>query len=197
METGSNLITATWADAATDIPSQLVAISAAFQGQVGAPLDRVYVDHKTWLNVLQNTYVRQLAGTTGSPFATYEMIKETTEDGTPTGMFMGSIKGLPWIKWFIYDGQIEVGLDNTLTRVLPDGYATFMIDPTMGDWLAGIEGSEIVKDNDLATAVERQGFYAWIMEKADPAVFIMHQLQNFGIELNVPKGIAVARVRNS
>jgi hypothetical protein len=125
------------------------------------------------------------------------MIKETTEDGTPTGMFMGSIKGLPWIKWFIYDGQIEVGLDNTLTRVLPDGYATFMIDPTMGDWLAGIEGSEIVKDNDLATAVERQGFYAWIMEKADPAVFIMHQLQNFGIELNVPKGIAVARVRNS
>ena len=58
-----------------------------------------------------------------------------------------------------------------------------------------IEGSEIIKDNDLAPAVEREGFYSWLMEKADPARFEAHALQSVGLEISTPKGIAVARVQ--
>jgi len=198
METGANIIDASWATASTDIPLHLERINAAFMGQVGEGLSHVFVDAGTKMAILQNDKVRQLAGTSSSPFATYEKMKLKNPDGSDSSLEMFTLKGCPNYVFICYSGQLRVATTDATTlastKLLPDGYATFMIqpDPT---WFQMVEGSEIVKDNDLAPATERQGHYAWIMEKADPARFEMHNLQNLGVELNVPKGIAHARVR--
>ena len=195
MSTGANIIDASWATASTDIPTHLLKISRAFQSLVGAPLTDVYLDSITWGYVLQNTYVRQLAGTSNNPYAQWDRENDKAPDGSLTGLMTGRIHGLTWLRFHIYDGSIETGTGNTSTMVLPDSYATFTIDKDQGDWLLGVEGSEIVKDSDVAPGVMRQGLYTWIMEKADAPRFELHGVQNFGLELNVPKGLATARVR--
>lgn len=193
MDTGGNLVTAAWSNIATDIPAQLVAISAGFQQSVGAPLSNCYTDSVTWLNVLNNTAVKGMAGTAAKPMAEYTMSAEKGPDGTPTGVFIGSIAGLPWLNWYIYDGGIETGSSSTYTRSIPESYVGFSVADS--DWLIGVEGSEPIKDNDLAQAVEQYGLYTWIMERANPARFELHAIQNFGLEFNTPKAWAIARVR--
>ncbi len=194
MDTGTNIVDASWATAATDIPGQLMGISAGFQQGVGEPLARIYCDMQTWLYVLQNDKVRQLAGTSHEPFAKNELTNDTNPDGTKSGLMIGSIRGLPWLKWYMYDGGIQLGTSNTYTRLMPASYCTFMIEPD-NLWFTGIEGSEVVLENDLANPEERYGFHSWMMRKADPARFELHTLQNFGLELNIPKAVAWARVR--
>lgn len=200
METGANIIDASWATASTDIPLHLEKISAAFQGQVGQPLRYVWCDTITKMYILQNDKVRQLAGTSSSPFATYERYAMKNPDGTDAALDVFTLKGCPNYVFMAYAGQLRVATTNATTlantKLLPDGYCTFMIEPD-NSWFQMVEGSEIVKDNDIAPAVERTGHYAWMMEKADPARFELHNLQNIGLELNVPKGVAWARVRTS
>ena len=198
METGSNIIDASWATSSTDIPLQLENISLAFMGQVGTPLKLIFLDPITKMYVLQNDKVRQLAGTSNTPFATYERMAMKNPDGSDTDLEMFTLKGCPNYTFIAYGGKLRVaeGAATTLAKVqvLPASYCTFMVapDPT---WFQMVEGSEIVKDNDLAPPVERTGFYSWMLEKADPARFEIHTLQNIGLEINVPKGLAHARVR--
>lgn len=198
MGTGANIIDAAWSNAATDIPAHLENVSIGFMGQVGQPLKFVFCDPITKLFILQNDKVRQLAGTASSPFATYEKMALKNPDGTDSSLEMFTLKGCPNYVFICYAGQLRVASGSATnivsTPVLPVGYCTFMIEPDKS-WFQLVEGSEIIKDNDLAPAVERQGHYAWIMEKADPARFEMHNTQRVGMEINVPKGLAFARVR--
>jgi hypothetical protein len=195
MDTGSNLVTATWATAATDIPLQLMDISEGFQQGVGEPLSRVYLDATSLLYVLQNDKVRQLAGTSNTSFASHEQTADKAEDGSLTGMIKTVIKGMDWVTFYSSGTRLNLGsAGTTSTKLLPASYATFMIEPT-SQWLVGVEGSEVVLESDVASPQEVYGFHSWLMRKADPARFELHTLQNFGIELNVPKGIAWARVR--
>lgn len=194
MDGSNNCIDGVWSNTSTNIPAQLAKISRGFQYSVGCPLSDIYLDSLTWQNVLQNTYVRQLAGTSNQPYLNYTQEQDKSPDGSLTGLTTGQIPGMSWLRWHIYDGVIETGTSNTSTRVIPEGYATFTIDRNQGGWLLGVEGSEIVKDNNLAPPVMRRGLYSYMKEFSDPASFELHTLQNFTIELNVPKGIACARV---
>jgi hypothetical protein len=83
------------------------------------------------------------------------------------------------------------------TKIIPDDYCLFTIEPDTGPagWLKMIEGGEVVKINDMAPPTEQYGFFAWMMEKADPARFELHTLQNLALELSIPKALAVARVQ--
>lgn len=197
MGTGSNIIDTVWSNTSAEIVTDLNAIDSAFQDLVGAPLETVLCGSDVWTNVLANTQVRNMAGSASEPFAAYNLEDVAGPDGTPTGVRVGSIKALPWLKWVIWDGSLSIATSSATTfgdvKLLPRNHATFMVGDTT-TWLKGIIGSEIVKDNDLAPPQERFGFYTWAMEKADPAAVWYHTLQNVGIELNMPKGIATARV---
>lgn len=205
MGSGGNIVTAAWSSASTDIPAQIDGISVGFQRLVGQPLRHCFCPRSVWRNVLQNDKIRQLAGTANKPYATYEMAMDKNPEGFTLGVFTATIDGVPNVLWHIYDGGLEVHTVSSLnsggpsgpapfTQILPDNYASFCIDYD-GQWMTGIEGSELVKDNDIAPAVERSGFYAWMMERANPTTVEMLTLQNFGIELNTPKGWATARVQ--
>lgn len=197
MGTGANIIDASWATAGTDIPAHLIKISAAFASLVGEPLATVWVSSELWLNILQNDKVRQLAGTSAKPFAEFTMTPDVGEDGKKTGLMRGTIVGLPWLTFNIYDGVLEFWSSPTTqvtTRLIDVNYALFSIEQD-GQWFQMVEGSEIIKRNDVAEPEEVYGFNSWIQEKADPARFDLMTLQNVGIELNIPAGLAWARVK--
>ena len=195
LDGSNNTITATWATATNDIPLMLEKMSAGFESSVGAPLSDIWCNHTVWLNVLKNDYVKALAGAAASPFAEWYREDMKLEDGTPSGKQIGRIKGLEWLTWHITNHQLEVydGSTETAVKIVPDDYCLFTIQK--GDWLCGVEGTEIIKVNDLAPPKPETGFVSWMMEKADPARFELHGLQNFALELNVPKSVAVARVQ--
>jgi hypothetical protein len=195
MDTGSNTVTATWATATNDIPLHASGDVGRVRAGVGEPLRHVFCGYKVWNNVLQNTAVRQLAGTAATPFAEWRLTGMKAPDGSPLGWQSARIKGLDWIEWHVSSHGLEVydGSSETFTKVIPDDYALFCIDPD--DWMMGVEGCEVVKVNDLAPANLETGFFSWIMEKADPARFELQTLQNFALELNIPKAVAVARVQ--
>lgn len=198
LDSGGNLVTATWATASTDIPNQLLGIDSGFQGLVGQGLKHIIVNNTVWSNVIANDKVRALAGTSNTPFAEYQKLDMRNPDGTDAGVFRAVLKGLPQFEWLIVNSRIKLastsGTTITEQKVVQDGYATFMIEND-NSWIQCVEGSEIVKDNDMAPPVEREGFYSWMLEKADPARFELHALQSVGMEINVPKGIAIARVQ--
>lgn len=198
LDGSTNLIDASWAVSSTDIPRQLLAIDAGLQGQAGNPLKHIIVNNTVWSNVIANDKVRALAGTSNTPFAEYSKLAVKNPDGTDAGVFAATLKGLPQFEWLICNSKIKLATTSGTTiaeqRVVQDDYATFMIEND-NSWIQMIEGSEIVKDNDMAPPVEREGFYSWMLEKADPARFELHALQSVGMEINVPKGIAIARVQ--
>jgi hypothetical protein len=198
MGTGTNTLTATWATASTNIPVQLDAISSAFQDLVGAPLDRIYCGTDVWRNVINNDYVRQIAGTANIS-AEFDQEPDVGPDGQKTGLIKCVLKAMPWVSWYVWDGSLRLAATNGTTfsnvKMLKRKYATFMVDPNVAPWMRAVEGSEIIKDNDLAPPVERYGYYAWAMEKADPARVWYHTLQVLGLELNMPKGIAWGQVQ--
>jgi hypothetical protein len=202
MDSGGNLITSTWATASNDIVTQIFAISAAFQAQVGGPLKHIFCPMGVWINVIKNDLVRQFAGTSNKPYADFTMTGDTGPDGNKIGLYSAYINVLPDIEWHIWDGGLEVHTVATATagtapayvRTIPADYALFtMDDPTM--WLKGIEGSELNKENDYASIKEVTGMYSWMRERSDPTTVEMHTLQNFGLELNTPKAVAIARVQ--
>lgn len=201
MDGTNNCIVASWAINSTDIPKQLMDIDAGFQNLTGQPLRHVWCNHSVWLNVLQNDKVRQLAGSSNQPMAEWTLTGTKAEDGTETGLQSGRIKGIPWIEWHVTNHGLEIydGVSAyPFTKIIPDDYAMFCIakdESSANAWLKGVEGSEVVKINDLAPANIESGFFAWIMERADPARFELHGIQNVALELNIPKAIAVARVQ--
>lgn len=199
MGTGANIIDATWATASTDIPLHLEKISDAFMALVGQPLRYVFLDNITKLYVMQNDKVRQLAGTSNTPFSAYDKLETKNPDGTDAGVYQFTFKGMPQYTFMSYGGALDLVTSSgsatpTSTKLLQDSYCSFMIEPD-DSWFQMVEGSEIVKDNDMAPPVEREGHYSWLLEKADPARFELHNLQSVGLEINVPKGLALARVR--
>ena len=198
MGTGSNIVTATWATAATDIPLQLDGISSAFQDLVGAPMARVYCGTDVWTNVINNDKVRQIAGTANIP-AQFDQEPDKGPDGVPTGFIKCVLKARPWITWYVWDGSLSLAVTSatnlTNVKLLPRNYCTFMVDPEGSNWLKMVEGSDYIADNDWTDPVERFGFYAWAQSKADPARVWYHTFQAAGIELNMPKALAYARVQ--
>jgi len=198
MGSGSNIVTATWATAATDIPLQLDGIDSAFQDIYGAPLRRITCGSDVWNNVINNDKIRQIAGTSNIS-ADFSQTDDVGPDGTKSGAIICRLKARPWLEWYVWNGSLSVAATNATTfsnvKLLPRGYATFMADGFVENSIKLVEGSEIIKDNDAAPPVERVGFYAYAQEKADPARVWYHTHQVVGVELNTPKAIATARVQ--
>jgi hypothetical protein len=198
MGTGANIITAAWSNAGTDIPLNLDKISSAFEDLVGAPLKRVYCGTDVWTNIIQNTAVKGVAGT-ANVSGSWDREEIKNDFGGVTTVIKSTIKARPWIDFYVNDESLSLPATNATTfgnvKVLPRNAITFMIDPAVAPWMKMIEGSEVIKDNDWSDPVERYGFYAWAMEKADPARVWYLTNQILGIELNLPKAMGFAIVQ--
>ncbi len=198
MGSGADIITASWATASTDIPAQLMAISARFLATYGTQLAEIHCGSDVWLNVINNDKVRQIAGTATSS-AEYELVKQTTPQGGNAGVIYNRIKALPWIRWVVNDNTLELATTNINTfdnvKLIPPNTATFVADLGTNSPLKMAEGSEFISEGPNLPPVERTGFYSYGVFGYDPAVVWYYAHQRIGIMFTRTKAIANARVQ--
>jgi hypothetical protein len=187
-----NIIDASWATASTNIPGHLDAINQAFQNLVGAPLDLIICDSIVWNGVLNNTKLQAQGGSVNPTFDTYMVVEPMrTKEGKLIKVFQARLKARPWIRWLIVDTGLEI--DSVYSPFWNGTLATFMVEPDNW-WFAMQEGSEPVKDNPIAPAIDRPGAYTWLREWDEPARVELHSIQNCIPELRIPKAVMQAKV---
>lgn len=186
-----NIITAAWSNTGTDIATQIDAINQAFQILVGAPLALAITDSTVWRYLVKNTSLQAQGGSVNAVFAEYVMEDLRGPDGNKLGLFKGRLRAIPWLDWLICDTALDFG--SGPVRWFPGNQVTFMIDPSQ-TWLKRVEGSELVKDNPMAPAIQRGGFWSWLREWDEPARIELHALMNTILELNIPKAIMIGQV---
>lgn len=193
-----NIIDARWDNPSANIYKHITDVNQAFEQLTGRPLRHIWCDSTTWVNVTQNTNIKDVGGSANTVFAQYDTVQEKGPDGLPVNEFVGVLRAVPWLKWHIYDAGLDLdtaGGSTSFTKFFngANGEVCFMPDPG-SDWAEMCIGSEPVVDSYGAPAVERFGFYAWTMTQITPACIELMALDNSIPALYVPKSIAFANV---
>lgn len=181
---GGDIIGASWALAATDIPAHVFAIDEAFEQLIGRPLRHAWCNSTTFNYVLTNTTIGALSGTANVVFDRFERVAGTND-------FMVVIKGLPWLLWHVSNGVLN--LNGTATKLFGTDEVLFCPEPN-ADWVQLYEGSEVVVEYPGATPGERYGSYFWAEPTTKPAGYELISVYNGIPALKRPKAIAFADV---
>lgn len=168
MGTGSNIIGTTWLNTAAPIHKNLLGINAAMEQLHGRPLRHIWLNSQVMYYVFKNTEVINLGGTANTTFAEYKYSGNTNPEGIQNVEYDVVLRGIPWVRWHVYDGGNTV--NGTYTKFLADNHAYFLPDPDPS-WVEGVEGSEIVAENYIDQGTERYGLHAWVERKTQPASF--------------------------
>jgi hypothetical protein len=194
MTGAGNIITAPWSNNTTDIGAQLDNISIGFQQLTGAPLRLAICDSLVWNMLISNSILQAQSGSVNPVFETYAQTQPLKgKDGNDLGVMEGRLKARPWIRWLITDQFLLV--NGSLVKPYPGNRVTFMVEPNQGvKWLQMQEGSEPVKENPMAPAVDRQGFFSWLREWDEPCSVSLCTIQNAVVELTIPAAVAIGTV---
>lgn len=182
---GGAIFAADWQSAAAPIHTDLLQLNSVSESEYGFPINHAWVGSSLWGAILANTQVKDLAGTSNTPFATYERVESDATD------FRAMLRGIPWITWHIYDGGLNV--DGTFTKFIPANNAIFTPEPS-SSWLEMLEGSEFVKENVMDAGSVKTGFNTWTTHAIDPASVELKALDIALPALYVPKAIYYATV---
>jgi len=186
-----DIIGTSWDDAAADVIGDCFAINKAFEQLHGRPLRHVWVNSTVMGYLLVNTGLKNAAGTANVTFSEFAPRNFTGPDGVQDTGFEVIFRGLPWLRFHVYDAGLDV--NGTYTQFFDDTHATFLpdIDAT---WFEMHEGSEIVRENVLDPGTERYGLSAWVEPHTQPAGFEMISVDNCLPVLYVPKCVAYGTV---
>lgn len=185
MGTGSDIVTATWSNTATDIPGQIYAINRAMIQASGVGLKHVIVPSEVWQHVLNNSKVQAQAGTSNKQ--TLEFAQQSDAE------FMGVIVSLPWVTFHVIDYGLDIWAPGSsaeaYTRLIPATSAIFIpeIDAT---WATYIRGGETVVEGPNGSRSFQYGYYPYSYETHEPAGRRLSHVHNGFPALKVPKAIA-------
>jgi hypothetical protein len=180
----TDIIDASWSNAGTKILDHLVEIEQASEYRTGRPIRHVWTDSKVWNFVINNTQVKDTAGSAAAPFQAWDMVEETGPDGKPIRYFNAVLRGYPHIQWHIYNSGLNV--NGTYTRFFDGTTASFLPDPEE-DWVEMGVGSEYVVETPGAEPTEATGFFPWGKTSDEPASLQLLAVDNFMPFLYVPK----------
>lgn len=180
-----------WQTAGASIHSELLALNALSQRLTGYPIEHAWITGSLWGKILKITEVKDLAGSANMPFAQYERVEATSEEGIRDNGFMARLRGIPWITWHVYDGVLNV--DGTESTVVEDNKAIFTPNPS-DSWCEMYNGSELVLENTHSQPYEAYGFTNWHTHVIDPAAVELKALDNSLPALYLPKAIFNATV---
>lgn len=180
---GGNLISASWATAGTDIPSDLANINAAMVQLTGKGLAHVVLNNLEWQNVVNNTKVHTQGGSANVVF-------ERLTRARP-GEFEAILRSLPWITWHIVDYGVELwdGSNFTFAKMIPDNRAAFFPAPE-NEWVNYIRGGEWVTEGPNGVKSFQHGFYPYSWPSHDPSGWNLAGQFNGLPALKVPACIA-------
>lgn len=181
-----NIVTATWANAATDIPSQLYTIDKQMKQLTGKRLRHIICNASVWVNVQQNTAVRQLSGTANVVFDELNKVEDGSED------FNCILRGMPWVRWHINNEVLN--LNGTATLMIPDN-TCFFLPNVNRSWVSYWNGSEPVVEWVGRPGHEEYGAYFYATPTANPAGYSLISLMNGIPALKNPSAIMYSVVQ--
>lgn len=189
---GSDLLTATWENAASSHLTQILSIDAAFQQIHGMPVKHIWLNNATLSYLLNSNEMASVAGSAMTIFTQFDREGVVGPDGKPMGDRIIRFRALPFIDVHVYDAVLDV--NGTETKIIPDDIAVFMAEPDTS-WTEWLEGSEVVAENVMDVGSERFGFAAWTERKTQPAGWELIALDNGLPALYIPKALAYGTVK--
>lgn len=176
-----DILTASWATAATDIPGNIFAINKAMKQLTGFGLNHIICKSPIWQNVINNDNVKAQGG---SANVVFERIQQ---DGDSN--FTAVLRAIPWLTFHILDHGLELGPDDTFTDMIETNHAVFLPDPSP-EWATYLEGSEIVTEGPNGVRAPRMGFHAWAYPEHNPSGWQLCGVHNGIPALTNPNAVA-------
>lgn len=198
-----NIINVGWQNTGAPLIKNVAQIDAAMTQLSGYQPKHYWLNSLTWYNVLLNQEVRNTAGTSNTPFATYDRVKEKAMDGMEQAEFAAELRGIPYIQWHIANDVIVTGTDTdpswasssggSFTKVCPDNTVLITPEPS-SDWTEMYQGAEYVSENAGQPMQLKRGYTFWKEWVTQPSCIELIALMNCIPLLYVPKAVAFATV---
>lgn len=198
-----NIIQIGWQNVGAPLIKNCLQIQAAMTQLSGYQPKHFWLNSLSWYNVLLNQEVRNTAGSSNTPFATYDRVAEKAVDGEPQPEFAAELRGIPWAQWHIADDVIVTGTDvdpiwtsssgGSYAKVCPDN--TVLITPEPGsDWVEMYQGAEYISENAGQPMQLKRGYTFWKEWVTQPSCIELIALMNCIPLLYVPKAVGFATV---
>lgn len=193
-----NIIGTSWDNPAAPIIQNLYDIDAALQALTGRPLAHVVVNNNTWTKIITNTEVRLVAGSSVTPFETFEKTEEKDSWGNKSGDYAFLLRAANMYKFHVMNHVlVEGGTDpsyssgtGTRVKVVPDNSAFFFPEPD-SDIARRVEGSELIVENyGSQKFVKKSGLSVWSSWNTQPSGIEIISLLNSLPILETPQAIA-------
>lgn len=199
-----NIINVGWQNTGAPLIKNCLQIQAAMTQLSGYQPKHFWMNSLMWYNVLLNSEVRNTAGSSNTPFANYDRIKEMAMDGMPQPEFAAELRGIPWAQWHVADDVLVTNSDidptwasapatATFTKVFPDNTVMIAPEPS-ADWTEMYQGAEYVSENAGQPMTLKRGYTFWKEWVTQPSCIELIALMNCIPLLYVPKAIAFATV---
>ena len=201
--TGS-IIQVGWQNTGAPLIKNMLQIQAAVTQLSGYQPRHAWMNSIMWYNVLLNGEIRNTAGTSNTPFAMWDRVKERTMDGEEVPEFTAQLRGIPWIDWHIADDVIVTKSDidptwssapatATYQKVCPDNTCLITPEPSP-DWCEMYLGGEYISENAGQPMVMKRGYSFWKEWVTQPSCIELIALMNAIPLLYQPRAVLFATV---
>lgn len=182
---GGDIIGTSWDNAAAPIVRDVLEINAAFNQLCGLGLTDIFCTSVVWGYVINNTEVRNLAGSANEPVQSFTRDMDKQE-------FTAILKACPWVTWHITDNGLN--LTGTFTKLIADTAAVFLTKPNQmiaQYW----ECCEPVVDPVTNRQSNQFGEYYYHKLIDDPVSYEFHARFNGLPIVKIPNAIAYGTVK--
>lgn len=191
-----NIIDASWATDTTNIPKHLLAINAAFQQLNGGKLCAVICGYAVFDAIRKNNHVQEEHGTSVSPYLRFDRLSvEDSVGKTMKNVMVVELRSAPGVVFYITDEGLEVGADDTFTKLVEPTDAIFLgFDPGVDDVVQCYLGSEPIAEHDGGPENVKVGMASWSVKRANPTSTDLFVLDNCLTVNHVPDSLASGSV---
>lgn len=204
-----NILLIGWQNTGAPLLKNCLQIQAGMTQLSGYQPKHFWINSLGWYNVLLNTEVRNTAGTSNTPFASYDRVQEKAYDGMVQPEFAAQLRGIPWLDWHICDDVLVVGGDvdptwsmtllqptaiqPSFVKVVPDNMCLIMPEPS-SDWTELYQGAEYISENAGQPMQLKRGYTFWKEWVTQPSCIELIALMNAIPLLYVGRAIAAPTV---
>lgn len=209
LDGSADIITASWANAGTDVVTQLHNLRSIAAARSGLEPTEIWMNSKLFAQLQNNTKL-QLSG--GSVFRVFDVFRREVQPSssvgqesltTPTPSYYYQFRGLPQMNIHVYDGvfipqviessfaaSTQTTTGTSLHKYIGDNEVIITPSPTQRQWFEVFDIMEHVVEQYGQSVKEVYGFHTWARNemKDVPSVELM-MLDNFAMALNIPQAI--------
>lgn len=197
-----NIIALTWSNVAAPIISHdLPMIMEAYAQLTGYVLTDAWCTPTVWASIIQNTEVRNTAGSSSRPFDEFEFVRNPGDRFTYPE-WVAVLRGYPTIRWHILTEYLvaDGGTDpsyaagtGALTSIVPANQVVFTPEPDP-EWIDVLWYGEHISEQAGQPAVKRPAWWFWHEWHTQATTIELVGLMNAIPRLRIPKALVTPTV---